>query len=432
MNELLATSVPVVPAAATPPAPAASASGVRFTGIRSDFRHLITRGALLEFVTLGFYRFWLATDVRRHLWSHTEVGGDTAEYTGTAKELLIGFLFALAILVPIYLAYFFITLEAERWVAFASVPLFLFFYLFTQFAVYRARRYRLTRTVFRGIRFHQGGSPMRYAFYALFWWTFSALTLGLAYPWQIASLERYKMRNTFYGDLAGRFDGSGLRLFIRGLPMWFLVVAPLVVTVGAFVETVDWTALIDALSQGGDDTMGRLEGASPGLAGLIVFAMLMAGTSIAAVAILYPAFHAMVLRWWCSGLRFGEIEFHSRLATLSIYTAYGRFLGIALLFSLALGIAAFPALYVAGWLSGTEGSVRSELLGWAMFIIGYVVAALGYSTIYQATVKFSFWQLAMESLQLSRLEALERVKATGLPSSAVGEGLADALNVGGY
>jgi hypothetical protein len=38
----------------------------------------------------------------------------------------------------------------------------------------------------------------------------------------------------------------------------------------------------------------------------------------------------------------------------------------------------------------------------------------------------------MESLQLSGLSALERVKAAGGPSSALGEGMADALNVGGY
>jgi len=44
----------------------------------------------------------------------------------------------------------------------------------------------------------------------------------------------------------------------------------------------------------------------------------------------------------------------------------------------------------------------------------------------------SLWQLGMESLQLSGLSALEQVKATGQPSSAIGEGLADALNVGGY
>jgi hypothetical protein len=65
-------------------------------------------------------------------------------------------------------------------------------------------------------------------------------------------------------------------------------------------------------------------------------------------------------------------------------------------------------------------------------LVGYVVAALGFSTIYRATVLLSLWQLGMESLQLSGLSALETVKARGRPSSALGEGLADALNVGSY
>ncbi len=44
----------------------------------------------------------------------------------------------------------------------------------------------------------------------------------------------------------------------------------------------------------------------------------------------------------------------------------------------------------------------------------------------------SLWQLGMESLQLSGVSALERVKAVGGPSSLLGEALADALNLGGY
>ena len=38
-------------------------------------------------------------------------------------------------------------------------------------SIYRARRYRLTRTILRGIRFHQTGSAWRYAVCALFWWS---------------------------------------------------------------------------------------------------------------------------------------------------------------------------------------------------------------------------------------------------------------------
>src|SRR6202795_4570074 len=136
---------------------------VSYSGDRGEFFHLVTRGACLELVTVGFYRFWLATDIRRHLWSNTHIDGDAAEYTGRARELLIGFLIALAIIVPVYLAYFLAGLEAERVKAFGSFPLLAFLYVFGQFAIYRARRYRLTRTVWRGVRFWMSGSGWAYA-----------------------------------------------------------------------------------------------------------------------------------------------------------------------------------------------------------------------------------------------------------------------------
>ena len=111
MNQMSWTPLgPPVP----PPSPVPPPMPVAFSGSRSEFFHLVKRGAALELVTLGFYRFWLLTDIRRHLWSNTLFDGDAAEYTGRGKELLIGFLVALAILVPIYLGYFLIGLEAER------------------------------------------------------------------------------------------------------------------------------------------------------------------------------------------------------------------------------------------------------------------------------------------------------------------------------
>ena len=148
---------PPLPSPVPPPMP------VAFSGSRGEFFHLVRRGAGLELVTLGFYRFWLVTDIRRHLWSNTVVDGDAAEYTGRGKELLIGFLFALAILVPIYLGYFLDRHRSRALQAFASIPLFAFFYLFGQFAIFRARRYRLTRTVWRGVRFWMNGSGWAYA-----------------------------------------------------------------------------------------------------------------------------------------------------------------------------------------------------------------------------------------------------------------------------
>ncbi|MBV8835846.1 MAG: DUF898 family protein, partial [Alphaproteobacteria bacterium] len=71
------------------------ANAVRFLGIERDFWRLLTRGAVLLLVTLGIYRFWLVTDIRRHLWNNTEIAGDLIEYIGTGRELLLGFLIAI-------------------------------------------------------------------------------------------------------------------------------------------------------------------------------------------------------------------------------------------------------------------------------------------------------------------------------------------------
>jgi uncharacterized membrane protein YjgN (DUF898 family) len=179
--------------------------------------------------------------------------------------------------------------------------------------------------------------------------------------------------------------------------------------------------------------MGRIEGSNPGLGAVIVFAMLMGGVSVGLAAVLYPAFQAMVLRWWSSGLRFGAIEVRSKLRMRHVYGAYARFVGYAMLFSMAIGVIGAIALVVVGAVAsiaktGTVGEIVATLL----LLAGYVILALGFSTIYRATVLLSLWQLGMESLQLSGLSALEKVNATGRPSSAIGEGLADALNVGSY
>ena len=411
----------------------ATGGGVRFLGQRRFYWRLLIRGGVLLMVTLGIYRFWLATDVRRFLWSNTEIAGETLEYTGTPLELLLGFLIAIAILIPVYAGFFLAALDLGTLAKFSSVIAFAALGVLGQYAIYRARRYRLTRTIYRGLRFHQEGSAWAYAFRAIGWWIVTALTFGLAYPFQLASLERYKMRNTFYGDLAGRFEASGFGLLLRGLPMWLLIFAPLALAVSGFVGAVDWKALVDALAQGGDDVMGRIEGGNPGLGAAIVFAMLMGGVSVGLAALLYPAFQAIVLRWWSSGLCFGDLEIRSRLRMRHVYAAYGRFVGYAILFSMAVGIVGAIALVVVGALASVAKlGAGGEILATLFLLAGYVVTALGFSTIYRATVLLSLWQLGMESLHLTGLSALEKVKATGRPSSAIGEGLADALNVGSY
>lgn len=419
-------SQPVAPVEELPP----GHGRARFLGNERVFWRLITRGSVLLLVTLGIYRFWLATDVRRFLWNNSEIAGDSLEYTGTARELLLGFLIAIALLAPLNVLIFAAAFFGGTVGRLSGIGGLAVLALLGQFAVYRARRYRLTRTVYRGIRFLQTGSAWRYAVCALFWWGMIAITLGLAYPFAQASLERLKMRNTFYGDLPGRFEGSGFRLLFRGFLLWALVMLPFLLGLMAGLGQIDWTAVSEAIDRGGTRGVARLEEA--GVFQALAVVGVAVSWAVLVAAVLYPVFQAMTLRWWISGLRFGELSATSRLRTGAVYGLYMRFVGYALLAGFALGVLSIGVLLVIGGVKAAAGDGRlTEVLTIALPIGTYVIAALAYSAIYQATVKLRLWKLGIDTLELTGIDVLDRVKASGAASSAVGEGLADALNVGG-
>jgi uncharacterized membrane protein YjgN (DUF898 family) len=396
------TIVDQVGATATvPPPPPLSPLRLRFVGRIGDYWRLMIRGAALQAVTLGIYRFWLFTDMRRFLWAATQIAGETAEYTGTASELLIGFLIAIGILIPVYALFFIASLEYGILSRLSGILAFVVLAGFGEYAAYRARRYRLTRTVFRGLRFHQTGSAVRYAVRAMLWWVPVVLTLGLAWPWAAANLERYKMRNTFYGNLGGSFAGSGTRLFGRGLLIWLLVVGPLVAGLAAALAVVDRSA-VKELIEGGDLQVAAGSLPFGGNETFFLGALLGGVTwSVLFGAVLYPAYQVIVMRWWLGGLRLGGAAAASDLRI-------GRY-----------------------YIDFTRPSLLRDGVAAAAGIVAYVIYILGTYTIYQVVVKMRLWQAAVESMLISGYAAFDHVRAGEAASSAIGEGLADALGGGG-
>jgi len=353
-----------------PPMPAP----VLFSGNRGEFFRLVTRGAGLELITVGFYRFWLATDIRRHLWSNTHIDGDAAEYTGRGRELLIGFLIALAIIVPVYLAYFLAGLEAERIRAFASIPLLAFFYLFGQFAIYR---------------FWMSGSGWAYAARAALWGLLMILTLGLILPWREAALERYKMRHSYYGDLQGSFAGRGWEFFKRGWWLWLLApialyVSPLAPFVYAAFKAVEWRWWLSGIRFGGvrlESTMGR--GALIGLYWKVIGWVLL-------LAVVFAAYLGL-----CAVL----------VASMS-GTPLDQF------FTPQVFLKSIPLLVLAG--------------------LGYLLFALAINVAMRVYLLRDLWVRVLASTTVHNIEAAANVSARGELANALGEGFADGLDVAGF
>jgi uncharacterized membrane protein YjgN (DUF898 family) len=386
---------------------------------------LIVRGALLQLVTFGFYRFWLTTDVRRHLWSHTSIAGDALEYTGLGRELLIGFLLALAVLSPIYLGYFILGVELERARSFASFPLFALYFVLAQFALYRARRYRLTRTIWRGVRFWMTGSGVNYAFRSSMWMLLVILTLGGAHPWRAAALERYKMRHTRFGNLAGSFVATGGELFRRAGWIWVIFFCPVIALVLGSVS------ILDAVE--------------PGTKTALIIVAVGFGLALPALPFLWPVFRAIEWRWWANGLRIGDVGLASDLGRGAILMIYLKFL----FFAVCIGMvgATLVLMAIAGVSSdlmapmGKLGKAArvsdvtltvSEIGGAAGLLLIYLVTFLAVGVVQRFYLQHELWRAVAQSLRLDNLASTANVVAEGVPVGALGEGLADSLDVAGF
>jgi uncharacterized membrane protein YjgN (DUF898 family) len=413
-----------------------------FSGQTRDYWRLVLRGALLQVVTLGIYRFWLYTDMRRFLWASTRVEDDTPEYAGTAAELLIGFLIAIGILVPIYALFFLGSLELGLVSQLSGVAAFVVLAGLGEYAAYRARRYRLTRTVFRGLRFHQTGSAAGYAVRAMLWWIAVVPTLGLAWPWAMASLERYKMRNTFYGHLGGGFAGSGTRLFRQGVLIWLLAVGPLAAGLAAGAIFIDWAAVADALKDSRSNDWFNLvvlvavaSGDSTTLGVEVILGGIVVSTLVG--ALVYPVYQAIAMRWWLGGLRLGGAAAASALRIGRYYGVYLRYVLYLALFTAVFGAVVFGLPLIAGInlmsgeLESDDASTFFSVATMGAAIVAYVIYLLGASTIYHVVLKMRLWQAAAESMLITGYATLGHVRADAAESTAVGEGLADALGGGG-
>ncbi|WP_224823975.1 DUF898 domain-containing protein [Cognatishimia sp. MH4019] len=210
------------------------ALGTEFVGRKGAYFWLSLKTGLLTILTLGFYRFWMKTRLRRYMWSAIRPGGHPMEYLGTPLEKLLGFLVAVVFLafyigiVNLILMFASFSLFAGNGAAYALSFIGILPIIF--FAQYRARRYILARTRWRGIRFGLEPGAWGYAWRAALHWLATIATAGLLLPRQVFYLEKYRADRTFFGDKRLHQGGTWTMLYP---PMKHLLIA-----VGLTVGTV--------------------------------------------------------------------------------------------------------------------------------------------------------------------------------------------------
>ncbi|SEM16134.1 Uncharacterized membrane protein YjgN, DUF898 family [Syntrophus gentianae] len=167
---------------------------------------------LLIIVTLGVYYFWAKTRVRSYTWSQVDFCGDRFAYHGTGKEVLIGWLKAALFLGIPFLALKkipIITGMSEPVIIAGALASSLLVMIFIPVATVGARRYRLSRTSLRGIRFSFRGKWQEFAkiFFGCLPWML--LTLGFYRPYFEIRCQDFLIEKGYFGNKKFSFYGEG-------------------------------------------------------------------------------------------------------------------------------------------------------------------------------------------------------------------------------
>ena len=205
-----------------------------YDGHIGDLYRIFLVNLLLMLVTLGIWRFWAVTRMRRYVWSRTSSGGQRFEYDGTGGQLFVGFLLALLIIGGLgVVASIAAVLLRPLGHALAVLPFLLFeiaFIVLVLGAPFSAQRYRLSHTVWRGIRGGMEGSMIRYGLRSLLYGLLIVISFYQLAPWAALRLFERRTNASFFGDQRFAAATHARAVYVRFL-LTFLGIAALGVVV---------------------------------------------------------------------------------------------------------------------------------------------------------------------------------------------------------
>ncbi|SFI85653.1 DUF898 family protein [Albimonas pacifica] len=213
----------------------------------------VVHGAL-SVLSLGLYRPWMKTETRRVLWSNVQADDEPLEYLGTGAQLFRGLMMALILLGGIV---------ALAWVAAAALGLMslealdgalsgsalelespvraalpllaamaapalialLLISPLLPLAAFRGRRYRLSRTRWKGVRFGMEGGGWSLMGLGLLWTPLILASAGLLWPVWRWLREARMTRAMRWGGEPFAFEGGPLPLLLHWLPAWGFLAA---------------------------------------------------------------------------------------------------------------------------------------------------------------------------------------------------------------
>src|SRR5258705_6936648 len=297
---------------------------IRFTGNWREYLPIAATNALLIICTLGVYRFWATARQRRYLWSRTQLIDDTLEWTGTGKEMFIGFLIVIAILAPFFLFFQFLfpalLARGKADAAFGIITLFYIALIYLGgFARFRALRYRLSRTFWHGIRGGSNDPGWNYGGEYLRRDAPTFMTMFIMFPWATTRLWNSRWNAMSFGPLKfyAHLSAEGLKA------RWALIyLAPVGMIVAAAIAGMAASAA---------------QGSAPSIGIFAIFIVIAVGFYVA-LPLLTLHWYAKFFRNAANSTRLGDLEFEFTASTWDWLKLFLGNVGLAII-TLGFGLA---------------------------------------------------------------------------------------------
>lgn len=422
---------------------AGTALEVEFVGRRWALFWLALKTGFFTILTVGFYRFWMKTRLRRWYWSAIRPGGHPMEYVGDPIEKLLGFFIAVVILtfyigiVNLLLMFVSFSVFNASWVGYVAsfagvVPLWFY-------ARYRARRYVLGRTRWRGVRFGLEKGAWGYAAKALWYWALTIVSLGILWPRMTFLLEKYRTDRTFFGSARLTQGGRWPMLYRATLPF----VASLVLLVAATL----WTVWIDPVStDAGAATAvpmgefidmletGALAESLTAPERLLLFPLALAGLLFGGIYYNWVSKRIMAQHKYCDGIRFASALSGVRVAFIYVLGNFISYLALVLGLgaTILIAIAAYWETALFG-ISLPGGLDLSDLPRW-MSLLGlgvmYLFVFLLWGVLHNTFVTFPLMRHLARTTTLPDTQGLYGISQRDRDNFAEAEGFAEALDLG--
>jgi len=285
-----------------PDAPDAETSAFGFYGTWREYLPIALTNLLLIVVTLGIYRFWAKARERRYLWARTRFIDERLEWTGTGMELFVGgVLVILLFVIPYFVATqvgqaMMMRGETAIGLALFVLPLLAIFYLMGV-ARFRAIRYRLSRTNWRGIRGGSDDPGFRYG-WSYMWKTVAGYAaFGLGVPWAMVSLWNQRWRAMSFGPMRFTCSADFSPLMKRYLLFYFSPFLAILAVV-AFVFAAAFGLQVDGEFDPQNPPIGLM--AAVGIAFLLFYLVL---------GFVWLAYYAKFFRIVVGEMTLGDLSF---------------------------------------------------------------------------------------------------------------------------